>query len=143
MNSAPKPLFSGNEPASSVIHSRESVDLRKSFVFMLFQNLLSATSSFSNCYKTPGGRGISAHSFCALCRYGNLSATFSLFMHSFAKNRGVGWARFKHRNSFTRHSSLATRHCKLFPMDKRISSPDAAIANLKDGMTVLMGGFGL
>ena len=28
-------------------------------------------------------------------------------------------------------------------MDKRISSPDAAIANLKDGMTVLMGGFGL
>jgi 3-oxoacid CoA-transferase subunit A len=28
-------------------------------------------------------------------------------------------------------------------MDKRVSSPDAAIANLKDGMTVLMGGFGL
>src|SRR5215472_4548178 len=28
-------------------------------------------------------------------------------------------------------------------MDKRISSADAAIANLKDGMTVLMGGFGL
>ncbi len=28
-------------------------------------------------------------------------------------------------------------------MDKRISSPDAAIADLKDGMTILMGGFGL
>jgi len=28
-------------------------------------------------------------------------------------------------------------------MDKRISSPDAALANLRDGMTVLMGGFGL
>jgi len=28
-------------------------------------------------------------------------------------------------------------------MDKRIASPDAAIANLRDGMTVLMGGFGL
>ena len=30
-----------------------------------------------------------------------------------------------------------------FHMDKRISSPDAAIANLKNGMTILMGGFGL
>jgi len=28
-------------------------------------------------------------------------------------------------------------------MDKRVTSADAAIANLKDGMTVLMGGFGL
>jgi len=28
-------------------------------------------------------------------------------------------------------------------MDKRIPSPDAALANLRDGMTVLMGGFGL
>lgn len=28
-------------------------------------------------------------------------------------------------------------------MDKRISSPDAALAGLKDGMTILMGGFGL
>lgn len=28
-------------------------------------------------------------------------------------------------------------------MDKRIASPDDAIANLRDGMTVLMGGFGL
>jgi 3-oxoacid CoA-transferase subunit A len=28
-------------------------------------------------------------------------------------------------------------------MDKRIASADAAIANLRDGMTVLMGGFGL
>ena len=28
-------------------------------------------------------------------------------------------------------------------MDKRVSSADAAIANLKDGMTILMGGFGL
>src|SRR6516164_6758602 len=28
-------------------------------------------------------------------------------------------------------------------MDKRIASADAAIAELKDGMTVLMGGFGL
>jgi 3-oxoacid CoA-transferase subunit A len=28
-------------------------------------------------------------------------------------------------------------------MDKRIASPDAAIANLGDGMTILMGGFGL
>lgn len=28
-------------------------------------------------------------------------------------------------------------------MDKRIASPDAAIANLCDGMTILMGGFGL
>src|SRR6516225_6854222 len=28
-------------------------------------------------------------------------------------------------------------------MDKRIASPDVAIANLRDGMTVLMGGFGL
>jgi 3-oxoacid CoA-transferase subunit A len=28
-------------------------------------------------------------------------------------------------------------------MDKRIASPDAAISNLKDGMTILMGGFGL
>ena len=28
-------------------------------------------------------------------------------------------------------------------MDKRIASADAAIANLKDGMTILMGGFGL
>jgi len=28
-------------------------------------------------------------------------------------------------------------------MDKRIASPDAAIANLRDGMTVLMDGFGL
>jgi 3-oxoacid CoA-transferase subunit A len=29
------------------------------------------------------------------------------------------------------------------PMDKRLASPDAAIANLRDGMTILMGGFGL
>jgi len=28
-------------------------------------------------------------------------------------------------------------------MDKRIASPDEAIANLRDGMTILMGGFGL
>ena len=28
-------------------------------------------------------------------------------------------------------------------MDKRISSPDAALENLHDGMTILMGGFGL
>jgi 3-oxoacid CoA-transferase subunit A len=28
-------------------------------------------------------------------------------------------------------------------MDKHIASPDAAIANLRDGMTILMGGFGL
>ena len=28
-------------------------------------------------------------------------------------------------------------------MDKRIDSPDSAIANLRDGMTILMGGFGL
>jgi 3-oxoacid CoA-transferase subunit A len=28
-------------------------------------------------------------------------------------------------------------------MDKRITSPDAALANLRDGMTILMGGFGL
>jgi 3-oxoacid CoA-transferase subunit A len=28
-------------------------------------------------------------------------------------------------------------------MDKRIASPDSAIANLRDGMTILMGGFGL
>jgi 3-oxoacid CoA-transferase subunit A len=28
-------------------------------------------------------------------------------------------------------------------MDKRIASPDAAIANLRDGMIILMGGFGL
>jgi len=28
-------------------------------------------------------------------------------------------------------------------MDKRIASPDKAIANLRDGMTILMGGFGL
>ena len=28
-------------------------------------------------------------------------------------------------------------------MDKRIESPDAAITNLRDGMTILMGGFGL
>jgi 3-oxoacid CoA-transferase subunit A len=28
-------------------------------------------------------------------------------------------------------------------MDKRIASPDAAFANLRDGMTILMGGFGL
>jgi 3-oxoacid CoA-transferase subunit A len=28
-------------------------------------------------------------------------------------------------------------------MDKRLASPDAAIANLRDGMTILMGGFGL
>ena len=28
-------------------------------------------------------------------------------------------------------------------MDKRIASPDAAIAELRDGMTILMGGFGL
>jgi 3-oxoacid CoA-transferase subunit A len=28
-------------------------------------------------------------------------------------------------------------------MDKRIPSPDAALANLRDGMTILMGGFGL
>jgi 3-oxoacid CoA-transferase subunit A len=28
-------------------------------------------------------------------------------------------------------------------MDKRIASPDAAVANLRDGMTILMGGFGL
>jgi 3-oxoacid CoA-transferase subunit A len=28
-------------------------------------------------------------------------------------------------------------------MDKRIASPDAAIANLRDAMTILMGGFGL
>jgi 3-oxoacid CoA-transferase subunit A len=28
-------------------------------------------------------------------------------------------------------------------MDKRISSPDAAIANLREGMSILMGGFGL
>jgi 3-oxoacid CoA-transferase subunit A len=28
-------------------------------------------------------------------------------------------------------------------MDKRVSSPDSALANLRDGMTILMGGFGL
>jgi len=28
-------------------------------------------------------------------------------------------------------------------MDKRIASPDVAIANLREGMTILMGGFGL
>ena len=28
-------------------------------------------------------------------------------------------------------------------MDKRIASADTAIANLRDGMTILMGGFGL
>src|ERR1700758_382208 len=28
-------------------------------------------------------------------------------------------------------------------MDKRVASPDAALANLRDGMTILMGGFGL
>src|SRR6516165_7350001 len=28
-------------------------------------------------------------------------------------------------------------------MDKRISSPDEALRNLRDGMTILMGGFGL
>jgi len=28
-------------------------------------------------------------------------------------------------------------------MDKRIPAPDAALANLRDGMTILMGGFGL
>jgi 3-oxoacid CoA-transferase subunit A len=28
-------------------------------------------------------------------------------------------------------------------MDKRITSPDSALANLRDGMTILMGGFGL
>jgi 3-oxoacid CoA-transferase subunit A len=28
-------------------------------------------------------------------------------------------------------------------MDKRITSPDAALENLRDGMTILMGGFGL
>lgn len=28
-------------------------------------------------------------------------------------------------------------------MDKRIGSPDAALADLRDGMTILMGGFGL
>ena len=28
-------------------------------------------------------------------------------------------------------------------MDKRIASPDSAVANLRDGMTILMGGFGL
>ena len=28
-------------------------------------------------------------------------------------------------------------------MDKRVSSPDAAIENIRDGMTILMGGFGL
>src|SRR5579859_4306163 len=41
----------------------------------------------------------------------------------------------------TRYSSLAT--VEFSPMDKRTASPDAAIANLKDGMTILMGGFGL
>src|SRR5271170_3865245 len=28
-------------------------------------------------------------------------------------------------------------------MDKRIASPDAALSHLRDGMTILMGGFGL
>src|ERR1700739_651997 len=28
-------------------------------------------------------------------------------------------------------------------MDKRISSPDEGLTNLRDGMTILMGGFGL
>jgi 3-oxoacid CoA-transferase subunit A len=28
-------------------------------------------------------------------------------------------------------------------MDKRVASPDAALTNLRDGMTILMGGFGL
>ena len=28
-------------------------------------------------------------------------------------------------------------------MDKRVSGADAAIANLRDGATILMGGFGL
>src|SRR6202008_1124076 len=28
-------------------------------------------------------------------------------------------------------------------MDKRVASPDVALANLRDGMTILMGGFGL
>ncbi len=42
----------------------------------------------------------------------------------------------------------ATHHGKLLPstepqVDKRITSPDIAIKDLKDGMTVLMGGFGL
>jgi 3-oxoacid CoA-transferase subunit A len=30
-----------------------------------------------------------------------------------------------------------------FQMDKRVASPDVALANLRDGMTILMGGFGL
>ena len=33
--------------------------------------------------------------------------------------------------------------CYKNPMDKHIASPDAAIPNLRDGMTILMGGFGL
>jgi 3-oxoacid CoA-transferase subunit A len=28
-------------------------------------------------------------------------------------------------------------------MDKRVASAEAAVANLRDGMTILMGGFGL
>src|SRR5262249_40918957 len=47
------------------------------------------------------------------------------------------------RTEHTQRSPAAFLHCKLLHMDKRISSPDAAIVNLKDGMTVLMGGFGL
>jgi 3-oxoacid CoA-transferase subunit A len=44
--------------------------------------------------------------------------------------------------------SPATRHCKLYALtepqvDKRIASADIAIKDLKDGMTILMGGFGL
>jgi len=39
--------------------------------------------------------------------------------------------------------SIGFSLCYKIPMDKRIASPDAAIANLRDGMTILIGGFGL
>jgi len=45
-----------------------------------------------------------------------------------------------HRNKGERAARPARRHN---PMDKRIASADAAIAKLRDGATILMGGFGL
>ena len=47
------------------------------------------------------------------------------------------------QQALVREHDTGRRLCYKNSMDKRIASADMAIANLRDGMTVLMGGFGL
>src|SRR5579859_1944751 len=90
----------------------------------------------------------------ALCTHsfavrGNPSPCFSISCALFAKTTGVYPPSSRLRNRTALPARLAPavhsprRFSEPFPMDKRISSPAAAIAHLKDGMTILMGGFGL